>query len=159
MALVARAISTANSPKIERAGPLVASIYLDACCFIYLVEGQSEWRTAVEQQLRNLDPLSKLITSQLTRLECRTKPMREGNRALLERYEALFAADRVAVLDVSEHVIDRATDLRARYGFKTPDAIHLATAIEFSAAEFWTGDATLSRGTDIAVTLLVRSVT
>ena len=38
-----------------------------------------------------------------------TKPMREGNRALLERYEALFAADRVAVLDVSEHVVDPAT--------------------------------------------------
>lgn len=137
----------------------MASIYLDACCFIYLVEGEPEWRTVVEQRLRNLDPLSKLITSQLTRLECRTKPMREGNRALLERYEALFAADRVAVLDVSEHVIDRATDLRARYGFKTPDAIHLATAIEFSAAEFWTGDATLSRCTDIAVTLLVPSAT
>jgi len=85
--------------------------------------------------------------------------MREGNRALFERYEALFAADRVAVLDVSDHVIDRATDLRARHGFKTPDAIHLATAIEFTAAEFWTGDATLSRCTDIAVTLLVPSAT
>jgi predicted nucleic acid-binding protein len=85
--------------------------------------------------------------------------MREGNRALLERYEALFAADRVAVLDVSEHVINRATDLRARHGFKTPDAIHLATAIEFAAAEFWTGDANLSRCTDTAVTLLVPSAT
>ena len=133
----------------------MASIYLDACCFIYLVEGEAEWRTVVEHRLRNLDPLSKLITSQLTRLECRTKPMREGNRALLERYEALFTADRVAVLDVSEHVIDRATDLRARYGFKTPDAIHLATAIEFSAAEFWTGDAVLTRCFDVVVTLLL----
>jgi predicted nucleic acid-binding protein len=133
----------------------VASIYLDACCFIYLVEGQPEWRTLVEQQLRNLEPLSKLITSQLARLECRTKPMRDGNRALLERYDALFAADRVDVLDVSEHVIDRATDLRARHGFKTPDAIHLATALESSAAEFWTGDAALTRSSDIPVMLLL----
>lgn len=132
----------------------MADIYLDACCFIYLVEGQPEWRTVVEQRLRSLEPISKLITSQLARLECRTKPMRDGDRALLERYDALFAADRVEVLDVSEHVIDRATDLRARHGFKTPDAIHLATALESSATEFWTGDAGLSRCTEIAVTLL-----
>jgi len=133
----------------------VADIYLDACCFIYLVEGQPEWRTVVEQRLRSLEPLSKLITSQLARLECRTKPMRDGNRSLLERYDTLFGADRVAVLDVSEQVIDRTTDLRARHGFKTPDAIHLATALESSAAEFWTGDAALSRCTDIAVTVLL----
>jgi uncharacterized protein len=133
----------------------VADIYLDACCFIYLVEGQPEWRTVVAQRLRNLEPASKLVTSQLARLECRTKPMRDGNRALLERYDALFAADRVVVVDVSEHVIDRATDLRARHGFKTPDAIHLATALESSAAEFWTADAALSRCTDIAVTVLL----
>ena len=88
------------------------------------MEGQPEWRTVVEQRLRNLEPISKFITSQLARLECRTKPMRDGNRALLERYDALFAADRIEVVDVSEHVIDRATDLRARHGFKTPDAIH-----------------------------------
>ena len=133
----------------------MADIYLDACCFIYLVEGQPEWRTVVEQRLRNLEPISKLVTSQLARLECRTKPMRDGNRALLDRYDALFAADRIEVVDVSEHVIDRATDLRARHGFKTPDAIHLATALESSATEFWTADAALSRCTDIAVTVLL----
>lgn len=133
----------------------MAKIYLDTCCFIYLVEGEPKWRAVVEQRLRSLEPISKLITSQLARLECRTKPMRDGNRSLLERYDALFGADRVAVLDVSEQVIDRATELRARYGLKTPDAIHLATAIESSAAEFWTADAALSRCTDIAVMVVV----
>ncbi|HEY5376273.1 MAG TPA: hypothetical protein VIK01_21480 [Polyangiaceae bacterium] len=68
----------------------MADIYLDACCFIYLVEGQPEWRAVVEQRLRNLEPTSKLITSQLARLECRTKPMRHGNRALLEPYQAIL---------------------------------------------------------------------
>jgi predicted nucleic acid-binding protein len=61
------------------------------------------------------------------------------------------------VVDVSADVIDRATDLRARHGFKTPDAIHLATALESAAAEFWTADAALSRCTDIAVTVLLRT--
>ena len=137
----------------------MADVYLDACCFIYLVEGQPDWRTVVETRLRDLKPTSRLVTSQLARLECRAKPMRDGDQELLVRYDTLFGAARVAVLDVSAKVIDRATELRARYGFKSPDAIHLATAIESGATGFWTGDAGLSRCTDIAVTVLVPAPT
>jgi uncharacterized protein len=132
----------------------VANVYLDACCLIYLVEGQPAWRTVVETRLRALDPATTLVSSQLARLECRAKPMREGDRELLERYDRLFGASRVAVLDVTAKIIDGATVLRARHGFKTPDAIHLATAIECAATEFWTGDVALSRCVDIAVTVL-----
>ena len=137
----------------------MADIYLDACCFIYLVEGQPAWRTVVEKRIRDLDPASRLVTSQLARLECRAKPMRDGDQELLERYDMLFGASRVAVLDVSAKVIDRATELRARYGFKSPDAIHLATAIESGANEFLTGDAGLARCTEVAVTVLVPTAT
>ena len=119
----------------------MADIYLDACCFIYLVEGQPEWRSVVEKRIRDLDPASGLVTSQLARLECRAKPMRDGDHALLGRYESLFGASRVAVLDVSAKVIDRATEL--------------PTALESGANEFWTGDAALSRCTDVAVTVLL----
>jgi uncharacterized protein len=109
---------------------------------------------------RNADPndlesASRLVTSQLARLECRVKPMRDGDHDLLERYDRLFGASRVAVLDVSARVIDRATELRARHGFKSPDAIHLATALECAATEFWTGDAALSRCIDIPVKVLL----
>jgi uncharacterized protein len=81
--------------------------------------------------------------------------MRDSDHELLGRYDSLFGAGRVAVIDVSTKVIDRATELRARHGFKSPDAIHLATALESGANEFWTGDAALSRCTDVVVTLLV----
>ena len=133
----------------------MADIYLDACCFIYRVEGQPEWRGVVEKRVRDLDPASRLVTSQLARLECRAKPMRDSDHELLGRYDSLFGASRVAVLDVSAKVIDRATELRARHGFKSPDAIHLATALESGANEFWTGDAALSRCTDVVVTVLL----
>lgn len=83
------------------------------------------------------------------------KATRDSDRDLLRRYDSLFGASRGAVLDVSAKVIDRATELRARYGFKSPDAIHLATALDCAVAEFWTGDAALSRCTDVPVTVLV----
>jgi predicted nucleic acid-binding protein len=137
----------------------VADIYLDACCFIYLVEGQPAWRTVIEERIHDLDLASRLVTSQLARLECRAKPMRDDSQELLERYDMLFGASRVVVLDVSANIIDRATELRARHGFKSPDAIHLATALQCGAVEFWTGDAGLSRCTDVAVTVLVPAAT
>jgi hypothetical protein len=42
----------------------MADVYLDACCFICLVDGQPEWRSAVEKRIRDLDPASRLVTSQ-----------------------------------------------------------------------------------------------
>jgi len=74
--------------------------------------------------------------------------------ALLERYDGLFGADRVRVLDISRSVIDRATELRGRYGFKSPDAIHLATAMDSAVSEFWTGDAALQRCLELPVIVL-----
>jgi len=80
--------------------------------------------------------------------------MRDGDVALLRRHDALFGASRVLVADISAAVIDRATSVRARYGFKSPDAIHLATAIEGGASESWTGDAGLARCADVRVVVL-----
>jgi len=47
--------------------------------------------------------------------------------------------------------------LRAGYGFKTPDAIHLASAIEAKAGIFLTGDGALARCTELAVEVLENS--
>src|SRR5664279_2083288 len=114
---------------IGTSGMAAPDVYLDACCFIYLVEGTPEWRGAVENRLRLLPETAQLITSQLSRLECRTRPTRDSNDSLLKRYDDLFFATRVCLVDISAAIIDHATILRARYGYKTPDAIHLATCI------------------------------
>ena len=129
----------------------MADVYLDACCFIYLVEGQPAWRSAVDVRLRALGPSSRIVTSQLSRLECRTKPTRDGDHLLLARYDALFAASRVALRDLTAAVVDRATQLRARYGFKSPDALHLASAVECGAAAFWTS---LARCAEVPVVVI-----
>lgn len=47
--------------------------YVDANCIIYLVEGSAELR---EQVSRRLTQGELLCTSRLSRLECRTKPLR-----------------------------------------------------------------------------------
>jgi uncharacterized protein len=140
------------------AGPTVADVYLDACCFIYLVEGEPVWRLAVDARLRGLARGAAIVTSQLSRLECRTKPIRDGDHSLLARYDALFAADRVVLRDLTAAVVDGATQMRARYGFRSPDALHLASAVECRAVAFWTGDASLARCAEVPVVVIAATI-
>jgi predicted nucleic acid-binding protein len=58
------------------------------------------------------------------------------------------------MVEVGAAVIERATELRARYNLKTPDAIHYATAIEVGATTFLTGDRALSRCSEVPVEAL-----
>jgi len=137
-------------------GTSAVDVYLDACCFIYLLEGVPEWRSVVDARLRVLlaMPNVGLMTSRLALLECRAKPIRDGNLALLAQFDALFSAHRMTLLEVAPRVIERATDLRARYNFKTPDALHAATALEASVSLFLTGDAGFRRCTELPVEVL-----
>lgn len=65
-----------------------------------------------------------------------------------------FAGVELVLAEVSSAVVERATDLRARYNLKTPDAIHYATAGETGATVFLTGDRALSRCTEVPVEVL-----
>ncbi len=82
------------------------------------------------------------------------RPLREADDTLLASYEALFSAGRFSFIELTPSVIERATVLRASHGFKTPDALHLAAAIEANADLFLTGDAKLARCTDLQVAVV-----
>jgi predicted nucleic acid-binding protein len=95
-----------------------------------------------------------LVTSRLTRLECRSKPLRAGDLVTLTQFDVFFAGVELVLAEVSPAVVERATDLRARYNLKTPDAIHYATAVEVGATVFLTGDRVLSRCSEVPVEVL-----
>jgi predicted nucleic acid-binding protein len=131
-------------------------LYLDACCIIYAIEGLPQFRDPVVARLTQVEsrPDGLLITSRLSRLECRTKPLRNQQQDVLGYYDGFFSRKPLVVTEISAAVIDRATALRAAHGFKTPDAIHLATAIEEKADVFLTGDAALARCPNLRVELI-----
>jgi len=134
----------------------MSRLYLDACTIIYLVEAVSPFHVTVTARLlpQRTDPQSRLITSRLSRLECRVQPLKNADTRLLAAYDAFFSRDRLILREVTAEIIERATDLRARYGFKTPDALHLATAIEEKADLFLTGDKALARCAEVKVEVL-----
>jgi uncharacterized protein len=130
-------------------------IYADSNVVIRLIEGDTAARAPLEarlQQLRGTGPF--LLTSRLTRLECRVKPLREGNVPLLALYDEFFVAPEVGLSEITKAVIEKATDLRASLNVKTPDAIHLASAILGGVTAFLAGDHDLARCTDITVEIL-----
>jgi predicted nucleic acid-binding protein len=109
-------------------------LFLDACALIYRFEGTPAFRAATVDLIAQLSaeqPTLTVAVSRLSVLECRVKPLRDGNAALLKRYADLFAA--VQVVELSAAVVDVATRLRVRYGLKTPDALQLACALDVSA--------------------------
>jgi uncharacterized protein len=134
----------------------MSRIYLDACSIIYLVEAANPFHAAIANRLRphGAASTSRLITSRLSCLECRVRPLKNSDQQVLDSYDGFFGADRLLIVEIAAEVVAGATTLRARYGFKTPDAIHLASAIEADADIFLTGDSSLARCTEIAVEVL-----
>lgn len=98
-------------------------------------------------------PTTEFAISPLVKLECLVKPLRSGDLVLQRRYEAALAA--LSLLAMDEPVFVAAAHLRARFGLRTPDALHLACAQHHECTALWTNDdrlAQASRGLAKSVT-------
>jgi predicted nucleic acid-binding protein len=130
-------------------------IYADANILIRLLEGIPAVRAPIEARLQPLRGTGRfLATSRLSRLECRCKPLRGNDTVLLALYDALFNGPEILLLDITPDVLEKATELRAHLNLKTPDAIHLASAILAKASAFLTGDRNLTRCGEVPVEIL-----
>jgi predicted nucleic acid-binding protein len=127
-------------------------IYLDSSPIIYLVERVEPFVVSVKARLN--DVACTCVTSDLTRLECRSKPIRNGDDELLRDYDDYFKIALSEIIPLNRDVIDRATAIRAEYNFKTPDAIHLAAAIESGCDLFLTNDHRLGKFDEIKVEIV-----
>ena len=116
--------------------------YLDTCVVIYLREGPAEQKARLHERIGAVD--SQLAVSDLVRLECLVGPLRSQNHELVADYTRFFTQPGLQVTPLTAAVCDQAADLRARYGLKTPDALHAAAAIAAGCGEFWTNDSRLS---------------
>ena len=127
-------------------------LYLDAAPVIYTVEQVEGFATAVDERIGSSEVT--LVASDLTRMECRVKPLREDNAELLKDFDEFFNGAISEVVVLSRPIMDRATEIRARHGFRTPDSIHLAAAVESSCDVFLTNDHRLDRFIDIRYELV-----
>ena len=116
---------------------------------IHLVERVEPYWQSVRTRLLGQHIIQ--ICSDLTRLECRVKPLRDSNQTLLSVCEEYFSDSVSEVVGLSRDIVDEATQIRARYQFKTADAIHLAAALYAQCDVLLTNDHRLGRFSEITV--------
>ena len=124
-------------------------IYLDSAPAIYVVERRPQYAEYLDARLSV--PVDILVISDLTRLESRVKPMREGDLGLLQEFDGFFEHTVDEMVPLTREVMETATLIRARYGFTTPDAIHLGAAVTSVCDVFLTNDNRLTRFSELSV--------
>ncbi|MCI0617734.1 PIN domain-containing protein, partial [bacterium] len=95
------------------------------------------------------------VTSVMTLLEVLVKPKRDQNLDAVRDYkDLLLTFPNLDVFVIGAECADVASDIRARYGIRTPDAIQIATALLADATAFITNDDQLKQIKELDVVLL-----
>ena len=126
--------------------------YLDTAPIVYTVETSPLFAQRVDVVLNRVGVIP--ITSEMARLECRVKPMRDGNSILLQDFDDYFNNTIAEIVPLTRDVVDKATEIRAQFNFKTPDSLHLAAAVVSNCDVFLTNDHRLSRFTGITIEIV-----
>jgi predicted nucleic acid-binding protein len=83
----------------------------------------------------------RIVMSTVTLLEVLVHPLKRGDESLAHEYnDILLSSPYIFTVPVTPATEQTAAELRAKNNLKTPDAIHLATAINHRADAFLTGD-------------------
>lgn len=119
-----------------------STVAIDTAPFIYFIENNPTFAQLVAPFFASLDRGEfRGVTSTITLTEVLVHPLRQGNRALAERYFHILTTSRnLVVLPVSDAIASEAAGLRAKHGFKTPDAIQVAAGLMGGASSFLTND-------------------
>ncbi|MBU0678790.1 MAG: type II toxin-antitoxin system VapC family toxin [Verrucomicrobia bacterium] len=131
-------------------------VFVDTSPWIYLCETsgprRADTRTLLESWIKSG---VELVTSTMTLSEVLVVPKREQRPDVERLYRVLFDEILSApLIPLDESVADSTADIRAQYGFRTPDAIQLASALQNNCDAFFTNDRRLSRFDDIDIILL-----
>ena len=130
--------------------------YLDANLYIYAFEGIRSHRRTMVELLAAIDRQdTTVIASELLFTELLPRPLKEGRQDLVERYlELIRRTRRIHAVPVDRSVILRSVHLRADFGLRSMDALHVATALVHGCETFVTNDRRLARVDAIRVLAL-----
>ena len=118
---------------------------LDAAPLIYFAEEHPHYLPIVEPLFLALDAGTlQAVASTVALLEVLVYPLRAKDVRLAQAYrDILHNSGALTMIPVSAEIAELAAQLRASFTIKTPDAIHMATAVYTGASFFVTNDARL----------------
>jgi predicted nucleic acid-binding protein len=97
----------------------------------------------------------QIVTSVITLTEVLVMPIQTGHTRYEREYrEMLLNTQDITTTSVSPVIAEQAARLRAKYRLRTPNALHIATAIDSGCDAFLTNDLDIRRVTEIRVLVL-----
>jgi uncharacterized protein len=127
-------------------------VFLDSALVIYLVDQNPIFGPRTETWLK-AHP-GDLVSSELMRMESLVLPVRNNDPVRIAEFENYFNSRIAEMVPFLRSVFDQAIEIRARFPFKIPDALHLAAAVESKCDVFLTNDHQLRQFTGITVEVI-----
>ncbi len=132
-------------------------IYVDTAPLIYFTEKHPTYLKLVYPFFKALQNNQiRIATSTVTVLETLVHPIRHQDTEAIRKYRSLFFNTRgLRTIDVSQQIAQEAAKLRALYPkLETPDAIHMATALQMHITYFLTNDSRLPSLPELKIIVL-----
>jgi predicted nucleic acid-binding protein len=131
-------------------------IALDTSAFIYQLEANARYLALTDQIFTWIErPGGKAVTSTITMTELLVQPYRAADQQQADEFYVLLSTyPNLEWIAPNLEIADRAAQLRALHGLRTPDALHSATAVHAGATGLVTNDPVFERVKDFETLLL-----
>jgi predicted nucleic acid-binding protein len=136
--------------------PSSGHVYADTDTLIYSVETHPRYWPL----LQPLGQAAKggtfsIVSSELALMETMIGPLRSGDTMLLTAYEQVFQSSEMHLLPISQSILKEGARLRATIpAFRSPDALHAASATLAGCVQFLTNDVGFRRVPGLPVIIL-----
>ena len=135
--------------------PLNTRVYVDTAILIYSVEANPDYRQLLRPLWLKLKASElEVISSELALMEVLIVPLRNNDTALVQDYKQLMLEGDMQLIPISQTILREAARLRATTNLRTPDAIHVATAMNAGCTLFLTNDRGFRRILNLSVVII-----
>lgn len=130
-------------------------VYLDSVILVYFFDHVGSFQVRAAQRLAGLHAAGDtVVVSDLVRMECRMHPLRNNDTVRLNRFDGFFSRSDIEIVPITTSVFDKATEFRAKHGYKSIDSLNLAAAVEGNCDRFLTNDQQLKNFPNLTVEIL-----
>ena len=139
-----------------RSDLLAKKVFFDTNPLIYFVSGYEPYYSKVFDFFTEcIENDVEFYTSTITDAEFLSKPFRDGNFDVVERYRIWLRKLDFLKCFITEQVAEKAAFVRAKYqSIKLADALQIAASLECNCDVFFTNDKQLKQITEIKVVYL-----
>ena len=131
-------------------------VMLDTAPLIYYIENIDPYVTLLQELFDSIAiGRNPAVTSVITLIEVLTKPIRDKQIELIDKFRLYLTSSRnLELIAVTPEIGEQSAYLRAKYGLRVPDAIQVAVSIASGSQLLITNDNIFRRIKEINVLVL-----